>query len=117
MLKKFAPKDPIKFEWTKKFITVSRPSQKHFLLFAKYYREREREREKKKKKKKKKKKIDRLHYKDNICIYLHIDTQRADHKQFVHKDRQYEHFPSISSFLSTKYCQITSMTTDYTQIH
>ena len=109
MLKKFAPKDPIKFEWTKKFITVSRPSQKHFLLFAKYYTERERE--------KKKKKIDRLHYKDNICIYLHIDTQRADHKQFVHKDRQYEHFPSISSFLSTKYCQITSMTTDYTQIH
>ena len=111
MLKKFAPKDPIKFEWTKKFITVSRPSQKHFLLFAKYYTQREREREKKKKK------IDRLHYKDNICIYLHIDTQRADHKQFVHKDRQYEHFPSISSFLSTKYCQITSMTTDYTQIH
>ena len=99
------------------YYSFKRPSQKHFLLFAKYYREREREREKKKKKKKKKKKIDRLHYKDNICIYLHIDTQRADHKQFVHKDRQYEHFPSISSFLSTKYCQITSMTTDYTQIH
>ena len=45
MLKRFAPKDPIKFEWTKKFITVSRPSQKHFLLFAKYYTHRERERE------------------------------------------------------------------------
>ena len=101
-------KDPIKFEWTKKFITVSRPSQKHFPLFAKYYTERERERGEEE---------DRLHYKDNICIYLHIDTQRADHKQFVHKDRQYEHFPSISSFLSTKYCQITSMTIDYTQIH